>query len=73
MAKYRFKGSERHSVPVLGRYVDPKEVIEVDDDVAAAHGWPEEYWAEVSPPSRKAQKAAAGEADAPDESAKGGE
>lgn len=74
MAKYRFKGSERHSVPVLGRYVDPKEVVEVPDDVAAQYGWPEEMWAEVTPPSAKARKAAAADnADASDESAKDGE
>lgn len=73
MAKYRFKGSERHSVPVLGRYVDPKEVIEVEDSVAAQYAWPEEMWAEVTPPSAKAKKAAAGENTPADESAKDGE
>lgn len=74
VAKYRFKGSERHSVPVLGRYVDPKEVVEIDDDVAAQYVWPEDMWAEVTPPSKKAQKAAAEEnAPADGEPAKDGE
>lgn len=76
MAKYRFKGSERHSVPVLGRYVDPKEVVEIPDDVAARYEWPEETWAEVSPPSPKAKKAAAAANVEPapaDEPAKDGE
>lgn len=59
MAKYRFKGSERHSVPVLGRYVNPKEVVEVPDDEAAQYAWPEELWTEVDAPSPKAVKAAA--------------
>lgn len=59
MAKYRFKGSERHSVPALGLHVDPKEVVEIPDDVAAAYVWPEDMWAEVAPPSPKARKAAA--------------
>lgn len=67
MAKYRFKGSERHSVPVLGRYVDPKEVVEVPDDVAAQYAWSEDMWAEVTAPSPKARKAAAeARATAPD-------
>lgn len=75
MAKYRFKGSERHSVPVLGRYVDPKEVVEVPDEVAAQYAWPEEMWVEVTPPSAKAKKAAAAENEAApgDESQKDGE
>ncbi len=74
MAKYRFKGSERHSVPVLGRYVDPREVVEVSDEVAAANLFPEELWTEMTPPSAKAKKAAAADnADASDAPAKDGE
>ncbi len=65
MARYRFTGSERHSVPVLGRYVDPREVVEIPDEVAAQYEWPEEQWSEVEPPSRKAVKAAEKNNDAP--------
>ena len=47
MAKVRFVGSERHDVPLLGRSVEPDELVTVDDDVFKAHEWPEANWSIV--------------------------
>lgn len=60
VARYRFKGSEPHAVPVLGRTVNPREVVEIPDDVVKQYVWPEDLWSEVeaAPKSAKADEAA---------------
>lgn len=47
MAKLRFVANEPHDVPVLGRTVDPDELVDVPDDVFASRVWPEAQWAVV--------------------------
>lgn len=47
MAKLRFVGREPHRVPLLGRTVQPDELVEVDNDVFKQHDWPETTWTVV--------------------------
>lgn len=56
MAKLRFVANEPHDVPVLGRSVEPDELVTVDDDVFKAHDWPEENWAVVEKKSTTKDK-----------------
>jgi hypothetical protein len=37
-------GPERISVPLLGRDIDPDEVVEVPDEYLEDYAWPEETW-----------------------------
>lgn len=48
MAQLRFRGDERHEVPLLGRAVEPDELVEVPDDLYAEVSWPSAYWTVVA-------------------------
>ena len=56
MAKVRFIGSEPHDVPLVGRTVEPDELVEVDDAVFSSREWPESHWAVVSEPKKSTAK-----------------
>ena len=55
MAKLRFKGHEPHTVPLLGRTLEPDELVEVDNDVFKAHDWPESLWTVVEKSTPKSK------------------
>lgn len=44
MAKVRFVGSEPHTVPLVGREVQPDELVELPDAVVQEYDWPEASW-----------------------------
>lgn len=44
MGQVRFVGNEAHAVPLLGREVQPDELIELPDAVIQAHEWPSAQW-----------------------------
>ena len=44
MAKVRYIGDEPMDVPLVGREVEPDELIEVPDAVAQDTVWPERFW-----------------------------
>lgn len=50
MAQLRFIYPEARNVPLLGRLVQPDEMVEVDDDVYLQHLWPEDGWSVVGAP-----------------------
>lgn len=52
MAKLRNITDETLNVPLVGKHVEPDEVVEVSDAVWAQHAWPETVWAEVEVPRR---------------------
>lgn len=52
MAKLRFRLDQPHEVPLVGRVVEPDELVEVSDAVWAQHDWPESTWDEVEVPRR---------------------
>jgi len=45
MATVRNISGERLSVPLLGREVDPDEVVEVEDRLVTDQVWPDVTWA----------------------------
>lgn len=55
MAKVRYRGSEPADVPLLGRTVDPDEVVVVPDDVFESREWPETNWTVVSTAKKTAK------------------
>lgn len=64
MATFKFKGHEPVDVSALGRVVQPKERVDVPDELVNTTGladdgglvWPEELWELVTPPKRGAAK-----------------
>lgn len=44
MPKIRFVGNEPHDVPLLGRTVEPDELVEVDTETFKSREWPEALW-----------------------------
>lgn len=42
--KLRFLGDQPHDVRVLGRVVEPDELVDVPQDVFDAYAWPESLW-----------------------------
>lgn len=56
MAKLRFVGNEPADVPVLGRTVEPDELVDVDDAVFKSRVWPEAQWAVVGEPKKSTAK-----------------
>lgn len=44
MASVRYIGDEPRSVPLLGREVQPDELIELPDAVVQEYDWPESSW-----------------------------
>lgn len=44
LPKLRFVGNEPHDVPVLGRSVDPDELVEIDPETYKSREWPEALW-----------------------------
>ena len=63
MATVRFIGPEPHTVPLLGRDVQPDELVEVPDDLLADYTWSETNWrVEDEPAARPATGKTAGPA-----------
>lgn len=60
MATFRYKGDQPVDVAVLGRVVNPKDKVEVPDELVNTDGladsgglvWPEELWELMTPPKR---------------------
>lgn len=44
MAQVRFVGDEPYLVPLLGREVQPDELVELPDVVVQEYAWPESLW-----------------------------
>jgi hypothetical protein len=44
LPKLRFVGSEPHDVPVLGRSVEPDELVDIDQETYKSREWPEALW-----------------------------
>lgn len=55
MAKVRFVGSEPHEVPLLGRVVEPDELVEIPDDVLEEFEWPAAQWDVIDSSKSKAK------------------
>jgi hypothetical protein len=49
MAKLRNISPDTLIVPLLGRSVDPDEVVEVADALLEQYAWPDTLWAVVTP------------------------
>ena len=56
MPKVRFIGSEPHDVPLLGRSVEPDELVEVDAETFKSREWPDALWAVISEKSTAKDK-----------------
>ena len=52
MAKLRNVSADTLSVPLLGRSVEPDEVVEVEDRLLKDYDWPETLWSEVAAPKK---------------------
>lgn len=61
IVRLRFVGPERQHVPLLGRVVEPDELLGVPGDVYDGHGWAETLWELVDDP-RPPAAAPAGQA-----------
>lgn len=48
MAKLRNVSADVLNVPLLGRDVDPDQVVDVPDDLLEAYAWPESVWQVVT-------------------------
>lgn len=59
MARVRYVGDEPRDVPLLGRSVEPDELVEVDDEVFTPYDWPEAQWSVVEKAKTNQKKSTA--------------